>query len=66
MGKPFLRGSTWETTLCISVLGTSPTLELARKQNKRRMKEAGRYLIKFHEGVTKVAENCKVRPEESG
>lgn len=49
-----------------AALGTGPILELARKQNKRRMKEAGRYLIEFHEGVTKVAENCSVRPEESG
>lgn len=48
-----------------AALGTGPILELARKQNKRRMKGAGRYLIKFHEGVTKIPEKCNVRPEES-
>lgn len=47
-------------------LGTGLILELARKQNKRRMKEAGRYLIELHKGVTKVPEKCSVRPEESG
>lgn len=45
-----------------AALGTGLMLELARKQNKRRMKEAGRYLIEFHERVTKVAEKCSVSP----